>query len=85
MLGVGSLGNIKIIPSGGITPENAAAWLDAGAFAVGMGSKLVGSDTKCLPVACGGTEAALAAARHAWVTEGKAKAQVLLDQMNTRK
>jgi 2-dehydro-3-deoxyphosphogluconate aldolase/(4S)-4-hydroxy-2-oxoglutarate aldolase len=28
------------MPSGGIGPTNAAAWLDAGAFAVGMGGGL---------------------------------------------
>ena len=31
---------MNLIPSGGISPETAKIWLDAGAFAVGMGSNL---------------------------------------------
>lgn len=46
MLGTGELGGIKICPSGGISPETAPAWLDAGAFSVGMGSNLTGKDVK---------------------------------------
>ena len=46
MLGTGPLGNIKIVPSGGISPETALGWLEAGAFAVGMGSNLTGKDVK---------------------------------------
>ena len=45
MLGVGPLGaSLNIMPSGGVSPANAAEWLAAGAVVVGMGSNLVGSD-----------------------------------------
>jgi Entner-Doudoroff aldolase len=44
ILGVGPLQYLNIIPSGGISPENAEAWLSAGAKVVGLGSNLVGKD-----------------------------------------
>ena len=34
--GIGNFKNVHIIPSGGITPENARSWLENGAFAVGL-------------------------------------------------
>ena len=42
--GVGLFGDIRYIASGGISPDNAQTWLNAGCFAVGMGSKLAGKD-----------------------------------------
>jgi 2-dehydro-3-deoxyphosphogluconate aldolase/(4S)-4-hydroxy-2-oxoglutarate aldolase len=36
----GPMPELRVMPSGGIGPTNAAAWLDAGAFAVGMGGGL---------------------------------------------
>jgi 2-dehydro-3-deoxyphosphogluconate aldolase/(4S)-4-hydroxy-2-oxoglutarate aldolase len=39
----GPLPEIPLIPTGGVTLENAAGFLDAGAVAVGMGSWLTGS------------------------------------------
>ena len=45
MLGVGPLGTLSIMPSGGVSPANAREWLDAGAAVVGMGSNLVGKLT----------------------------------------
>ncbi len=38
----GPLGFVPLVPSGGVTPENARALLDAGATAVGLGSWLTG-------------------------------------------
>ena len=35
----------RLLPTGGVTPENAGEWLKAGAAAVGMGTALVGSGT----------------------------------------
>ncbi|HET6228695.1 MAG TPA: hypothetical protein VFE05_01375, partial [Longimicrobiaceae bacterium] len=32
---------LRIMPTGGVTPENAGDWLRAGAVAVGLGSALV--------------------------------------------
>ena len=32
------------MPSGGVSPDNAEAWWDAGAAVIGMGSNLVGKD-----------------------------------------
>lgn len=40
----GPLGEIEIIPTGGIDASNAGAFLDAGAVAVGVGSALVTAD-----------------------------------------
>lgn len=34
--------DIEIVPTGGVTAENASAWIAAGAVAVGMGSWLIG-------------------------------------------
>ncbi len=39
----GPFSNVPFLPTGGITPENAAAFLQAGATAVGIGGALVGS------------------------------------------
>ncbi|MCY4171726.1 MAG: bifunctional 4-hydroxy-2-oxoglutarate aldolase/2-dehydro-3-deoxy-phosphogluconate aldolase [Bacteroidetes bacterium] len=33
--------NLKLVPTGGVTPENAGQWIHAGALAVGVGSALV--------------------------------------------
>lgn len=35
---------LRLMPTGGVTPDNAGEWLDAGAAAVGVGSALVGQD-----------------------------------------
>jgi 2-dehydro-3-deoxyphosphogluconate aldolase/(4S)-4-hydroxy-2-oxoglutarate aldolase len=35
---------LELMPTGGVTPDNVATWLAAGAVAVGLGSALV--DTK---------------------------------------
>ncbi|MCU4924498.1 bifunctional 4-hydroxy-2-oxoglutarate aldolase/2-dehydro-3-deoxy-phosphogluconate aldolase [Halobacteria archaeon AArc-dxtr1] len=40
----GPLGDVDVIPTGGISTENAADYLDAGAIAVGAGSALVDYD-----------------------------------------
>jgi 2-keto-3-deoxy-6-phosphogluconate aldolase len=32
---------VKFVPTGGVTNENAASWLEAGASAIAMGSSLV--------------------------------------------
>ena len=44
MLGVSPLAAMNIMPSGGVSPDNAKDWLDAGASIIGMGSNLAGSD-----------------------------------------
>jgi len=43
---IGSFHQLKLLPSGGITPENAKDWLNAGAFCVGLGSNLCGGDLR---------------------------------------
>lgn len=77
MLDVSPLGAaLNILPSGGVSPANAAAWLDAGAACVGMGSNLVGKDVGTTP----GTpehEAAVAA----WHAEGKEVARAFFGSM----
>jgi 2-dehydro-3-deoxyphosphogluconate aldolase/(4S)-4-hydroxy-2-oxoglutarate aldolase len=40
----GPLPHVKIMPTGGVTPEAARAYLDAGAWGVGVGSELVNKD-----------------------------------------
>lgn len=46
---VGMFGTLNIMPSGGVNPVNAFDWFAHGAFAVGMGSKLVGGDVRVKP------------------------------------
>ena len=36
--------DLRAVPTGGITLENAAEWLDAGAWALGVGGELIGRD-----------------------------------------
>ena len=67
---IGSFGALKLCPSGGVTPDNARAWFDHGAHAVGMGSNLVGGDVRAAP----GSEA-FRAARAAWEADGRARAR----------
>ena len=40
----GPLGQIPMMPTGGVSPDNAADYIDAGAFAVGAGGSLVDYD-----------------------------------------
>lgn len=40
----GPLPNVKLIPTGGVTPEAARAYIAAGAWALGVGSELIGKD-----------------------------------------
>jgi 2-dehydro-3-deoxyphosphogluconate aldolase/(4S)-4-hydroxy-2-oxoglutarate aldolase len=40
----GPLGDVRILPTGGVSPENVAEYFEAGAFAVGAGSALVNDD-----------------------------------------
>ncbi|MGE0885510.1 MAG: bifunctional 4-hydroxy-2-oxoglutarate aldolase/2-dehydro-3-deoxy-phosphogluconate aldolase [Blastocatellales bacterium] len=40
------LGKIRIVPTGGVTPESATDYLNAGAWALGVGSELVSADVK---------------------------------------
>jgi hypothetical protein len=85
VLGVGSLSQLLILPSGGIDADNAACWLQAGAVAVGMGSCLVGPDTKLPPPAPGGDDDVMAqrrlAAQEKWVNEGRQNAASLFKKL----
>ena len=80
MLGTGELGNIKICPSGGITPETAADWLDAGAFCVGMGTNLTGKDVK-ISKDVENFENKLQIATNHWKTEGKSAAMACIQML----
>jgi 2-dehydro-3-deoxyphosphogluconate aldolase/(4S)-4-hydroxy-2-oxoglutarate aldolase len=60
---------LRLMPTGGVTPDNAGDWLRAGAHAVGLGSALV--DPKL--VATGGLAALTERARR--VTEQVAAAR----------
>jgi 2-dehydro-3-deoxyphosphogluconate aldolase / (4S)-4-hydroxy-2-oxoglutarate aldolase len=60
------LPHARLLPTGGVTPENIAEWLQAGAAAVGIGSALVGPgnrpvDLEALRVRTGALMQALAA------------------------
>jgi Entner-Doudoroff aldolase len=48
----GPLANVRLVPTGGIDPDHARQYLAAGAWALGVGSELVGADA----VAPGGIE-----------------------------
>jgi len=80
MLDVTPLGdNLNIMPSGGVTPTNLDAWLDAGAVVVGMGSNLAGKDIAFLE----GTPE-FAAAQKDWEEKGKAIAEELFVKVAKR-
>jgi 2-dehydro-3-deoxyphosphogluconate aldolase/(4S)-4-hydroxy-2-oxoglutarate aldolase len=40
----GPLEGIKLLPTGGVTPDNAGEWIHAGAHAIGIGSSLIHPD-----------------------------------------
>jgi Entner-Doudoroff aldolase len=40
----GPLPNLRVIPTGGVTPEAARGYIAAGAWALGVGSELIGKD-----------------------------------------
>jgi len=46
LMAIDGFTQLKLLPSGGITPETAKDWLKAGAFCVGLGSNLCGGDLK---------------------------------------
>ena len=80
MLDVTPLGqHLNILPSGGVSPANAAEWWDAGAAVVGMGSNLVGKDVGTA-VGTAAHDAAVAD----WATKGRGTAQALYAQVAER-
>ena len=40
----GPLNHVRLVPTGGVTPENAREYRAAGAWAIGVGSELIGPD-----------------------------------------
>ena len=42
----GPFPNVRLIPTGGVTPETTRDYLGAGAWAVGVGSELIGKETR---------------------------------------
>lgn len=79
LLAVGDLGSIRFIPSGGISASNFEEWLDSGAFSVGMGSKLCGSD-----INFGSNTEEFNQARKKWMEEEKPSAQKVFDKIKQR-
>ena len=73
--GIGIFKNVHICPSGGATPENAAEWLAAGAYAVGMGSNLVGKEVSC-------PADAMEEAAKAWSETGRERARDLFARVS---
>jgi 2-dehydro-3-deoxyphosphogluconate aldolase/(4S)-4-hydroxy-2-oxoglutarate aldolase len=41
----------RLLPTGGVTPQNIAEWFEAGAAAVGIGTALVGPGTRPVDLA----------------------------------
>ena len=81
MLGVTPLREqLEIMPSGGVSPENAPEWWDAGAAVVGAGSNLVGDDFNRAP----GTPAYDKAVA-AWAEREKVAAQAIFDKAAERR
>jgi len=72
MVGVGPMGQLNIIATGAIAPENVPLWLQAGCIAVAMGSLLAGQDIKYQD-----GEAAFVQAQKEWKEGGKEKAETL--------
>lgn len=42
----GPLGDVRVVPTGGVTPELARAYRQVGAWAIGVGSELIGPDVE---------------------------------------
>ena len=81
MLGVTPLGQqIKIMPSGGVSPGNAPDWWKAGAWVVGAGSNLVGDDFNHAV----GTEAH-AKALAAWQGKEREAARAVFEKARARR
>ena len=78
MLTTGKLANVRVMPSGGISPETAESWFNAGAAGVGMGSCLCGKDIK---IADENSEE-FKKARDAWDSNGKHVAKKAFAELN---
>ena len=55
----GPLDDVRLVPTGGVTPELASEYVKAGAWAVGVGSELVGRDLDAIPARAAAYVAAL--------------------------
>lgn len=66
---LGPMPFLRLVPTGGVTPENAGDWLRAGAVAVGLGGSLVDPRR----VAAGDWDALTARARHVVATVAAAR------------
>ena len=75
--GVGMFKNVHICPSGGVTPATAVEWMQNGAYAVGMGSNLVGGEVSC-------PQERLEAMSTAWADSGRARAADLFKRMEVQ-
>jgi len=71
--------NLNILPSGGVSPQIACHWWDAGAPVVGMGSNLVGKDLCTIP----GTSAHAIAVKE-WLETGRPLASELFQAVGER-
>ncbi|XP_065174904.1 KHG/KDPG aldolase-like [Sycon ciliatum] len=79
MLGVGPLGAMNIMPSGGIDADAAPAWLAAGAASLGMGSKFAGKDIQLVE-----GDPGLEAAKQEWAQNGRGAVKRLMDSLKTQ-
>lgn len=80
MLSIGPLAaGLRVMPSGGIAPDAADAWWDAGAACVGLGSNLVGRELDHPS----GSEAFEAACAD-WRSTGRARAEALFARAAAR-
>ena len=97
---LGPFDDVFVMAAGGLLPQDAGAWLDAGADAVALGAALVGADVK-LPCAhtlrrreeeeeeVGGGRGAGQEQKHAseieWEERGRAEASALFDALGARR
>jgi len=77
---IGEFKDVSFIPSGGISPETAPEWLEAGAVAVGMGSGLTGKDLTLHP-----GDPNVSDATKEWKSAGKSRAEKLIKFLSKEK
>lgn len=78
LLAVGDLAAVKVLVSGGVSPANWQTWIINGAFGVGMGTELAGSDIKVQDA----TSRVFAEAHTRWREKDRAVAQAIFDTAN---
>jgi 2-dehydro-3-deoxyphosphogluconate aldolase/(4S)-4-hydroxy-2-oxoglutarate aldolase len=86
ILQLGPFTNTFVMAAGGLIPRDVEAWLDAGAHAVALGARLVGSDAKLsgAPPVPGSGEEQRNESEREWEERGRAEACSLFDTLARR-